>query len=217
VGHDYAQLMWDETADLAEFVSGLPDAQWDHQSLCDGWRVRDVIGHMCVGHTESLGKILLEVARHKGDIDAGSAVASVEFASAHTPSELAEIFTGIARDHTRRGISRVIPAKAGFTDHLVHHQDIRRPLGQLREIPEHRLVAALDSLFTNLGGSMPSKKRLKGLKVTATDVGWTRGDGPEVRGPAEAIVLASLGRDVVLSDLEGDGAQRLRDTLAAAA
>ena len=216
MGHDYAQLMWDETADLAEFVRGLPDAQWDHESLCEGWRVRDVIGHMCLGHTESLGKILIEVARYKGNIDAGSAVASVEFGTEHTPAELAEILRGIAEHHTRRGISRVIPTKAGFTDHLVHHQDIRRPLGRLREIPEERLVAALDSLFLSLGGSMPAKKRLKGLKVTATDVGWTKGDGPELRGPAEAIILASLGRDVVLADLEGEGADQLGKALAAA-
>ena len=209
------QLMWDETADLAEFVSGLPDAQWDHESLCDGWRVRDVIGHMCVGHTMPMPKMLREVARYKGDIDAGSAVLSVRYGTDHTPAELAATISAIARHHTRKGISRVIPAKAGFTDHLVHHQDIRRPLGQLREIPEERLVAALDSLFLSLGGSMPAKKRLKGLKVTATDVGWTKGDGPELRGPAEAIILASLGRDVVLADLEGEGADQLGKALAA--
>ena len=215
MGHDYAQLMWDETADLADYVTGLPEADWDRDSLCAGWRVRDVIGHMCVGHTEPLGSILVQVAKHRFDIDAGSAVASVEFADAHTPSELAEIFSGISAAHTRKGISRLIPAKAGFTDHLVHHQDIRRPLGQPRVIPEARLVAALDALTQSLGGSMPARKRLKGLRVAATDVDWTHGDGPEVRGPAEAIVLAALGRDVALADLEGDGVVRLGELIAA--
>jgi hypothetical protein len=66
-----------------------------------------------------------------------------------------------------------------------------------------------------LGGSMPAKKHLQGLKVTATDVEWTHGEGPEVRGPAEAIVLASLGRDVALADLEGDGLSRLEAAIAA--
>ena len=216
MGHDYAQLMWDETADLAAFVSGLPDAQWDHESLCEGWRIRDVVGHMCVGHTYPLPKILFEVAKYKGNIDAGSAVASVDFADAHTPAELAEIISRVAADHTRKGIARLISYRAAFTDHLVHHQDMRRPLGQPREIPEERLVAALDSLLTNLGGSMPAKKRLAGLKVTATDVDWSRGEGPELRGPAEAVILASLGRDVVLRELEGEGAERLSAALAAA-
>jgi len=215
MGHDYEALMWAETADLAEFVSGLPDADWDRDSLCEGWRVRDVIGHMCVGHTEPLGSILLQVAKHRFDIDAGSAVASRAYADDHTPSELATTFSGIAADHTRKGISRVIPYKAGFTDHFVHHQDIRRPLGQPREIPEDRLLAALDSLPESLGGSMPARKRLKGLKVTATDVGWTHGEGPEVRGPGEAIVLAALGREVALADLEGDGVAPLGERIAA--
>ena len=215
MGHDYAQLMWDETADLADYVTGLPEADWDHDSLCAGWRVRDVIGHMCVGHTEPLGSILVQVAKHRFDIDAGSAVASRAFADAHTPVELAAIFGDVATSHTRKGISRLIPSKAGFTDHLVHHQDIRRPLGQPRAIPEDRLVAALDSLTQSLGGSMPARKRLRGLRVTATDVDWTHGDGPEVRGPAEAIVLAALGRDVALADLEGDGVVRLGELIAA--
>lgn len=215
MGHDYAALMWAETADLAAFATGLPEADWDHPSLCDGWRVRDVIGHMCVGHTESLASILVEVARHRFDIDAGSKVASVEFADAHAPTELAALIADIAAHHTRKGISRLIPTKAGFTDHLVHHQDIRRPLGRPREIPEERLVAALDSLTQHLGSSMPAKKRLEGLKVTATDVDWARGEGPEVRGPAEAIVLASLGREVALADLQGDGVARLEQAIAA--
>jgi uncharacterized protein (TIGR03083 family) len=216
VGHDYARLMWDEMGDLADFMDELPAAQWDHESLCEGWRVRDVIGHMCAGHTLPMPKMLREIARYKGDIDAGSAVISVQFGSDHAPSELAAIFRGVAENRTRKGISRVIPAKAGFTDHLVHTQDIRRPLGALRDIPEERLIAALDTLSSPMGGAMPAKKRLKGLKVTATDVGWTRGDGPELRGPAEAIILASLGRDVVLPDLEGEGADRLGKALAAA-
>jgi uncharacterized protein (TIGR03083 family) len=177
--------------------------------------VRDVIGHLCVGHTMPMPAMLREILRYKGDVDAGSAVLSVEYGGAHTPAELAATITSIAEHRTRKGISRVIPGKAGFTDHLVHHQDIRRPLGQLREIPEERLVAALDSLFTTMGGSMPARKRLKGLKVTATDLGWTKGDGPELRGPAEAIVMASLGRHVVLPDLEGEGAERLGQVLAA--
>lgn len=212
---DYDQLLWEQMHELADLAAQLGPDDWDHPSLCEGWRVRDVIGHMCVGHTEPLGSILLQVAKHRFDIDAGSAVASRAYADDHTPSELATTFSGIAADHTRKGISRVIPYKAGFTDHFVHHQDIRRPLGQPREIPEDRLLAALDSLPESLGGSMPARKRLKGLKVTATDVGWTHGEGPEVRGPGEAIVLAALGREVALADLEGDGVAPLGERIAA--
>jgi uncharacterized protein (TIGR03083 family) len=215
MGHDYDALLWDETADLAAFVSDLPDADWDRASLCDGWRVRDVIGHMCVGHTKPMGFILTGLAKAKFDLDAASRRASIEFADEHTPAELAAIFTGVAEDHTKRGIARVIPTKAAFTDHLTHHQDLRRPLGRSRAIPEARLVAALDTLPANLGGAMPARKRIQGLHLHATDVGWTHGDGPAVRGPAEAIILATLGRDVALDDLDGDGVTRLGELTAA--
>ena len=176
---------------------------------------RDVIGHMCVGHTEPLLSVLAQLPKYRFNVDAGSAALSARFADEHTPDELLALFSGIAADHTRQGFSRLIPVKAGFTDHLVHQQDIRRPLGAPREIAEDRKLAALDALTGSLGGSMPAKKHLQGLKVTATDVEWTHGEGPEVRGPAEAIVLAALGRDVALADLEGDGLSRLEAAIAA--
>jgi len=40
-----------------------------------------------------------------------------------------------AAQHPRQGISRLIPTKTGFLDHLIHNQDIRRPTGQPRTRP----------------------------------------------------------------------------------
>ena len=73
-------------------------------------------------------------------------------------------------------------------------------------------MAALDAVV----GLSPAKKRLREVKVVASDVGWTHGDGPELRGPAEAVILASMGRGVALHDLEGEGAEVLATDLAAA-
>jgi hypothetical protein len=49
------------------------------------------------------------------------------------------------------------------------------------------------------------RDRIAGLRVTATDLDWTRGDGPEVTGPTEAILLAAAGRAVTLEELSGPG------------
>ena len=46
---------------------------------------------------------------------------------------------------------------------------------------------------------------MKGLRFVATDIGWKHGDGPEVQGTGEALVLAVAGRRVVLGELRGDG------------
>ncbi len=50
-----------------------------------------------------------------------------------------------------------------------------------------------------------AKKRIAGLKVTATYMDWSHGSGPEVAGPAEALVIMMAGRLVALNDLSGEG------------
>jgi hypothetical protein len=45
-----------ERADVHDFLASLTPAQWDAQSLCQGWRVRDVAVHMLVDEpVEQLG------------------------------------------------------------------------------------------------------------------------------------------------------------------
>jgi hypothetical protein len=50
-----------------------------------------------------------------------------------------------------------------------------------------------------------AKRRVAGLRLEATDVDWSHGAGPLVRGPGEALLLAMLGRGQAVDDLEGDG------------
>jgi hypothetical protein len=44
-----------------------------------------------------------------------------------------------------------------------------------------------------------------GLKLVATDIDWSGGDGPSIEGVGEALVLAASGRKVALADLSGEG------------
>ena len=39
----------------------------------------------------------------------------------------------------------------------------------------------------------------------ATDMDWSHGNGPEVTGPAEALVMMMAGRLVALDELTGEG------------
>jgi hypothetical protein len=57
-----------------------------------------------------------------------------------------------------------------------------------------------------------SKHRMRGLRFEATDVSWTWGnaDAAVVRGPAEAILMVTLGRDQALEDCDGAGVPLLR-------
>ncbi|MBX3285411.1 MAG: maleylpyruvate isomerase family mycothiol-dependent enzyme [Actinobacteria bacterium] len=113
-------------------------------------------------------------------------------------------------DHrTTCGISKLIPNREGFIDHFVHEQDIRRPLGLPAPTDDDRLVAALDAAVSVRSPMFAPAKRVKGLRLEASDVDWSHGDGPLVQGPAEAIVMAAAGRSVAAADLSGDGAARL--------
>jgi len=205
---DYEALLWEESGDIAQLIDEIDDPDFDVASLCEGWRVRDVVSHMIVGHTTPMPSMLMSIAKYGFNVPKGSKEMSHEYGSAHTPDQIRTAWSGVADDHTMKGISQVIPKKEGFTDHLIHNQDMRRPLGRPREIAPERLSAALDALPT-IGGFLKSKQRMKGLRWVATDIGWDSGQGPEVHGAAEALILAAAGRPVVLDELSGDGVDTL--------
>ena len=50
-----------------------------------------------------------------------------------------------------------------------------------------------------------SADRVKGLRLIATDIEWHYGTGPEVRGPAPALILAACGRRAADDQLDGAG------------
>ena len=87
---------------------------------------------------------------------------------------------------------------------LVHGQDICRPLGIKRDLPEAHLVPVADFVKNDVH-IFGAKKRIAGLALTATDVDWSHGSGPEVTGPAEALVMMMAGRMIALDDLSGEG------------
>ena len=211
---DYDRLRLDEMGSIAAFLHELDDEQWDAASLCDGWRVRDVVSHMCVGYTTPLPKMVALIARRAFNVDRASKEESIAFGDAHSPAEILSVLERIHRDNIRKGITRVIPSKEGLVDHFTHHQDIRRPLGLPRAMPEDRLLAALEAA-PSIGGFLKAKGRARGLRFIASDIDWSWGDGPEVKGNGEAILLALGGRPSVLNELGGEGLATLRERVAA--
>lgn len=208
--HEYRRLVKDELGDFSTFLHSLSDEQWDSPSLCEGWRVRDVVGHICTGYTMKLTTFPVMLVKYRGNIPRGSHLMSIEYGSSHTPAEILSVLDTYAAeaDTVNHGLTRVIPVRERMTDHLIHHQDIRRPLGLPREIPGERVVAALDAL-PRIGGFLQSKKKVTGLRFAATDLDWSWGQGAEVRGPGESLVMAMSGRPAGLDGLEGEGVAEL--------
>jgi uncharacterized protein (TIGR03083 family) len=203
--HAWDGLFWEESADIAALRDELPDAELDRPSLCAGWAVRDVVGHMLVGHTTSAPKLVLQLVRYRFNLARGSAEASRRLAQSLTPAQIRSQWRDVVTNRTGKGAVRIIPRRDGYVDHTVHHQDIRRALGRPREIPPDRLTAVLDAAVVSSAPTFSPKKNVAGLSLEATDVAWRHGQGPAVRGSGEALLMAAAGRRVALADLEGEG------------
>jgi uncharacterized protein (TIGR03083 family) len=210
---DYLRLMQEESRDLADFLASLSHEDWDRLTLCTGWRVREVVSHMAVGHTARLSDYLMALARAGFSTDRVSDRLARAFAANFDPDQITATFRR-GTTGKPKGPTALVPRAELFTDHLVHHQDIRRPLGRPRQIPEARLAAALHSL-AHLSERVGSKSRMHGLRVVCDDVTFTRGHGTELRGPAEPLIMALCGRLAPADDLRGEGAVLLRKRLAA--
>jgi uncharacterized protein (TIGR03083 family) len=209
-------MMWDEVADIGALLHELDDEAFDTPSLCEGWVVRDVLGHMGLGHTVPMPAMIARVGRYAFNVTKASFTESRTLFAGKDADQIRRFWDEVmVAQHPRRGISRLIPTKTGFLDHLIHNQDIRRPTSRPRTIPEVRLSRALELVCTEAGPLFNPRRNVAGLKLHASDIGWTTGDGPAVQGPGEAIVLAAAGRKAALADLEGDGVATLRQRISA--
>jgi hypothetical protein len=72
-------------------------------------------------------------------------------------------------------------------------------------------------MYTSASFPVGGKKRIHGLRLVATDTGWSYGAGPEVSGPAMSLLLAMTGRPAGLDGLSGEGAAALGQRMTARA
>ena len=204
----------DERVDVLALLRSLEPQQWDAPSLCAGWRVRDVAAHLLIdAAVEEIGRtrFVAKMAWNRFSVDRVNAWWVERNASVPTSS----IVDRFERSLEPGWLSR----RAGPTNQLrasvIHHQDMRRPLGLDRVIPPERLRTVLDAVLTKMGSAgVGSVKRAHGLRLRATDVDWGHGEGPEVAGPGEAILMSLTGHAVALDDLCGAGLDELATRLA---
>jgi uncharacterized protein (TIGR03083 family) len=203
-------IVLDGRTELADLLDTLTPEEWDAPTLCEHWRVRDVTAHLVQGATLSTGQILGKAVRYGFRIDTMLEREARKLGDS-PPDQLAR---SLRENAGSRSLPPGVKATNVAIDVFVHTQDIRRPLAKPCEYPEERLRAVADAESAmNIG--FPAKKRIAGLKLRATDVDWTHGDGPEVTGPAEALIMAMGGRGAALADLSGNGLATLTARLEA--
>ena len=206
---DTWELVDAQRKDTVALLEGLQPDQWEVPSLCDGWRVRDVAAHLSSPANWEVLPFGLELLRSGMNFNKATQRDAIRRAT-RDPKEIIDEYRGTIGK--RRKAPGTVPATV-LNDMVVHTQDIRRPLGIAAQIPEERLRICLDYV-KNIGFPFGTKKRIAGVKLVATDIEWTHGEGPEVRGPGEALLMMMNGRKDALADLEGPGTETLASRMA---
>ncbi|MGY1839236.1 MULTISPECIES: maleylpyruvate isomerase family mycothiol-dependent enzyme [unclassified Modestobacter] len=200
---DLMPLARAEREDLLALLVGLTPEQWRAPSLCAGWTVQDVVAHVISYEELSARQLAARFARGRLAFDRVNALGLREY-SARSPAELVEL---LGRHLTPAGLTAGMHGAIALTDGLIHHQDIRRPLGLPRTIPPGRLVPALRTAL--FAPTLLGAWRVRGVRLVATDVDWAFGRGPEVHGPAEALLMTLAGRGQAAAELSGPGQGRV--------
>jgi uncharacterized protein (TIGR03083 family) len=203
VGVDTRRLARDERADLAAFLITLSPEQWQAPTLCARWRVRDVVAHVISYDDLDMRTLLADVARGRFWSRRINALAMAPYRT-RSPEQLLAVLTAHLQP---RGLPAALGGRVALTEGLIHHQDIRRALAAPRTIPPERLPPALRLAL--IGPDIGGLWRIRGLRMVATDLRFSAGVGPEVRGPAEALLMTMAGRRGVASELSGPGQPKL--------
>ena len=189
---------------LCDQLDGLSDDQWNTPSLCDGWRVRDVLGHLVSLQAVPTWKIVAGTFSMRG-----LHRRTYRFAHEYCRRDPAELVS-LYRDHADgRTAPPFVGPMAPFTDIVAHALDIQRPLGLPTTTDDDSMRLVLYAVCRGLPGFTP-KQRVEDLRFEATDLDWSIGDGHTVRGRGADLLLAVLGRSVDDDALEGIGDLRRR-------
>jgi uncharacterized protein (TIGR03083 family) len=192
-----------ERAEQAELLGGLPAASWDAQTLCAGWRVRELVAHQTMPFRYSTTRFLTELVRSGGNFHRMSDRCARRDAG-RPPAELvAALSENVANPWQPPGGG----LEGALIHDVIHGLDLVVPLGIERQVPPDRLRIVLD------GTTKPAALRhfgadLDGIELRADDMDWSFGAGSRISGAAQDLALAVCGRQLPAGRLAGNQAAR---------
>jgi uncharacterized protein (TIGR03083 family) len=197
------EMARDEREEFASFLDGLTPEQWNSPTLCEMWTVRDVAIHTVSYDELSAAGLVARFLKGRLNTDRINAIGVADYAD-RAPEQITAMIRAHAEPH---GLTGGFGGKIALTDGMIHQQDIRRSIGIRRTIDPERLRTALD--FARFAPTIRGAWRARGVRLVASDLDWSHGTGPEVRGTGEALLMAMAGRRAALDDLDGPGKAKL--------
>jgi uncharacterized protein (TIGR03083 family) len=201
---DLMPMVHAERASLGEFLDSLTPEQWKAPTWCDKWDVQELVAHLTAAGNLTAGHFFAGFIKAGFNFDK-TVDNDLRNYSTGTPADVKARYDAIIMsDRKPPG-----PAYVALGEVMVHGEDIRRALGTKGEHPEANLLT-LAEMYKKTGIPLHGKKRSAGLKLQATDVDWSTGEGPEVTGPCMSLILGMVGRTSALDDCDGAGLETLR-------
>ena len=170
------QMACQEREDFAKLLAGLSPQQWEQPTLCEQLRVRDVVAHVLSYDELSRWGLVRRFIKGGFLPNRVNAVGVAEYAT-RSPEQLTDLMRACIPP---RGLTAGFGGMIALVDGMIHQQDIRRPLGIRRTIPPDRIRAVLNYALT--APAVRGARRSRGVRLVATDVERTHGNGPEVHG-----------------------------------
>lgn len=184
-------------------LADLDDAEWSAPSSCPGWTVKDVAAHVIAGPQYTWASFVPLIVRGRFDVNRAILVDGRRRGRVPAPDVLRQ-FDQYADVHHAPPTTTAYEA---LIDILVHSQDALRPLGRALDLPPEAAAVAADRVFHH---QKMFGRPLQGVRAVATDIGWTRGEGPTVAAPMQELLLLATGRAADVRLVSGDGAALVR-------
>lgn len=188
---------------LAAGLANISEEQWNTQSLCSDWTVKDVVAHTTSAAQMNPLKFLRLFAGSGFNMAKMQAQEVARLSDGSGAAVLGRFNATLDSKSAPPG-----PVTSWLGEAIVHAEDIRRPLGIKRDYPIEALTQVLD-FYKNSNVLIATKSRIAGLKLQANDADWSTGAGPVVEGPMWALLMAATGRREFLTELSGPGVETL--------
>lgn len=193
---------------LAGSLDTLAPEAWDEESLCRGWLVRDVVGHLVSLAEGTRASVFVDVARQlRLPAEAVSRIAKREGRAA--PDDLIARLRASAEGHF---VVPTQPPVVALGEVVVHGVDALRPSRRTEPPVDAERARAIAQAYRRLGPVFGTARAARRVRFDAGDAGWSVGPtaGLVATGTATDILLALAGRAEGRSALSGPGAELLR-------
>jgi uncharacterized protein (TIGR03083 family) len=184
---------------LADVLEALPPAGWDSPSLCDGWRVREVVAHMTMPARYTEDAFMAELRDCQFDFTQ----LSDRIASRDAALPTDELLRNLRDDVMAHWVPPGGGTEGALNHVVIHSLDITAPLGQPRCAPDDTIRRVLDDL-TRGGVHANFGTDISRRTIAATDIDWSYGSGPALHGAAQDLALHLCGRRLPADRLQGE-------------